>query len=72
VTLPRLLLARRETLLQELAETYIVSSGLHTRDKAVAELFDKYNLRSLPVLDDEGKIAGVIHAEQVITQLREE
>jgi len=72
VTLPRLLLAGRETLLQELAETYIVSSGLHMRDKAVAELFDKYNLRSLPVLDDEGKIAGVIHAEQVITQLREE
>jgi len=72
VTLPRLLLEGRETALQELAETYIVSSGLHTRDKAVAELFDKYNLRSLPVLDDEGKIAGVIHAEQVITQLRGE
>jgi magnesium transporter len=37
----------------------------------VAELFDKYNLRSLPVLGPHGSIAGVIHAEQVIAQLRE-
>ena len=39
-------------------------------DKEVAELFDKYNLRSLPVLDEHGRMAGVIHAEQVIAQLR--
>jgi magnesium transporter len=37
----------------------------------VAELFDKYNLRSLPVLDQEKRLAGVIHAEQVIALLRE-
>jgi Mg/Co/Ni transporter MgtE len=37
----------------------------------VAELFDKYNLRSLPVVDEQGHIAGAIHAEQVIGQLLE-
>ncbi len=37
----------------------------------VAELFDKYNLRSLPVVDSHGRVAGAIHAEQVIAQLRE-
>jgi Mg/Co/Ni transporter MgtE len=37
----------------------------------VAELFDKYNLRSLPVVDAQRQVAGVIHAEQVIAQLRE-
>jgi Mg/Co/Ni transporter MgtE len=36
----------------------------------VAELFDKYNLRALPVVDSEQKLAGVIYAEQVIAQLR--
>jgi magnesium transporter len=40
-------------------------------DKEVAELFDKYNLRSLPVVDEQGHIAGAIHAEQVIGQLLE-
>ena len=40
-------------------------------EREVAELFDKYNLRSLPVVNHHGSVAGVIHAEQVIAQLRE-
>ena len=71
VTLPRLLLAAASRPLAELSERRIVSCGLKASDKEVAELFDKYNLRSLPVVDHHGHIAGVIHAEQVIAQLRE-
>jgi magnesium transporter len=37
----------------------------------VAELFDKYNLRALPVLDDEGKLVGVVEADHVIAFLRD-
>jgi magnesium transporter len=48
------------------------SCSLHATDKEVAELFDKYNLRSLPVVDAHGCVAGAIHAEQVIALLREE
>jgi len=71
VALPRLLLAETATELTKLSESHMVSCGLHASDKEVAELFDKYNLRSLPVLAPHGHIAGVIHAEQVIAQLRE-
>lgn len=71
VTLPRLLLARSDTSLASLSEGHIVSCQLHDSQQHVAELFDKYNLRSLPVLDHAGKLVGVIHAEQVIAQLRE-
>jgi len=71
VALPRLLLAEPATKLTTLSEGHIVSCGLHASDKEVAELFDKYNLRSLPVVGPHGKISGVIHAEQVIAQLRE-
>ena len=71
VALPRLLLAETNTELAKLSEGHLVSCGLHASDKEVAELFDKYNLRSLPVLNPHGHIAGVIHAEQVIAQLRE-
>jgi magnesium transporter len=39
--------------------------------KKVAELFDKYNLRSLAVVDDHEQLAGIILAEHVIAQLRE-
>jgi magnesium transporter len=37
----------------------------------VTEMFDKYNLLTLPVVDDDGKLAGVITADDVITVLRQ-
>jgi magnesium transporter len=71
VMLPRLLLAHSDTRLWMLREGHTVYCGMHARDAQVAELFDKYNLRSLPVVDTTRHVAGVIHAEQVIAQLRE-
>ena len=34
-----------------LADDHIVSCDIHASAKKVAELFDKYNLRALPVLE---------------------
>ena len=71
VMLPKLLLAHSDTRLWMLREGHTVFCSLHARDAEVAELFDKYNLRSLPVVNTSRHVAGVIHAEQVIAQLRE-
>jgi sporulation protein YlmC with PRC-barrel domain/CBS domain-containing protein len=70
VPLLKALLAPPETTLASLAYSHIVSCDVHANWKKVAELFDKYNLRALPVVDEGKKIAGVIYAEQVIAQLR--
>ena len=70
VPLLKVLLAPGGSALASLADDHIVSCDIHTSWKKVAELFDKYNLRALPVVDAEKKIAGVIYAEQVIAQLR--
>ena len=37
----------------------------------VTEYFDKYNLLTLPVVDEEGKLAGVITADDIISVLRQ-
>jgi magnesium transporter len=37
----------------------------------VIELFDKYNLLVLPVLDEEGRLAGAITADDIISVLRQ-
>lgn len=66
----RLLLARSEEPLLA-PEGRHVTCSLDADENEVAQLFDKYNLRSLPVLDQFGRVAGVIHAEQVIAGLRE-
>jgi len=70
VPLVKVLLAPPEMGLTELADDHIVSCDIHANQRRVAELFDKYNLRALPVVDEEKKLAGVIYAEQVIAQLR--
>ena len=41
------------------------------RQDRVLELFDKYNLFTLPVVDGYGKLAGVITADDVISVLRQ-
>ena len=70
VPMVRLLLASEGTVLGTLSDGHIVSCDVYASAKKVAELFDKYNLRALPVVDAENRLAGVIYAEQVITQLR--
>jgi len=42
---------------------------LHQND--LAELFDKYNLHALPVVDNLGRMVGVVQADDVISFLRE-
>ena len=70
ISLARLMLAPPDEALATLQEGRVVSSGVGTNGRKVAELFDKYNLRSVPVLDDHERLAGVIHAEHVIAWLR--
>ncbi|MFN7980896.1 MAG: CBS domain-containing protein [Vicinamibacterales bacterium] len=41
-----------------------------TPEQQVAELFDKYNLITLPVTDAHGRLTGVVTADDVISMLR--
>jgi magnesium transporter len=71
IPLVQLLLAAAETPLADLPHGHLVTCDVDANGKKVAELFDKYNLRALPVLDHDKHLVGVIHAEQVIALLRE-
>jgi magnesium transporter len=70
VPLVQLLLADPGKPLADLPHGHLVTCHVDASGRKVAELFDKYNLRSLPVVDHEKHLAGVIHAEQVIALLR--
>src|SRR6185436_15237341 len=58
-----------EVRLSELSEPYIACAPDTPQDE-VAALFDKYNLLTLAVVDEHGRIAGIITADDVITMLR--
>ncbi|MGC2298903.1 MAG: CBS domain-containing protein [Acidobacteriaceae bacterium] len=70
VPLARLVLARPETRLEVLTEPRVISVRADQHENEVAELFDKYNLRALPVIDKGGKLVGVVEADHVIAFLR--
>ncbi|WP_419806973.1 magnesium transporter MgtE N-terminal domain-containing protein [Terriglobus sp.] len=72
VNLARILLASGDTPLTEVQEERIHCCRVDMTAKHIAEQFDKYNLRSLAVVDSESKLEGVIYAEHVIALLREE
>ena len=68
--LARLFVASGEGRLRELAVASPARVTVDDRQDRVTELFDKYNLLTLPVVDEEGKLAGVITADDVISVLR--
>ena len=71
VSLNRLLLAGPGTRLRDLAGDRLISIRPHAKEDRVTELFDKYNLLAMPVLDDDGTLVGVITADDVISVLRQ-
>lgn len=70
VPIVQVLLAQPESALADLPDAHLVTCEVNTGGRKVAELFDKYNLRALPVVDTDRKLVGVVHAEQVISLLR--
>lgn len=71
VPLARLFLADGATRLKELATGPLISTKPDERQNRVTELFDKYNLLALPVVEADGSLAGVITADDVISVLRQ-
>lgn len=71
VPLGRLFIADGDVLLKDLAVDSLIQAPVNEKRDRVTELFDKYNLLSLPVVDEEGVLAGVITADDVISVLRQ-
>jgi magnesium transporter len=71
VPLGRLFLAPGDAKLKDLASETLIQVNVDERQDRVTEFFDKYNLLTLPVVDEDGKLAGVITADEIISVLRQ-
>jgi magnesium transporter len=69
IPVAKLLLAEPTTPLGELSTPEPIHCSGRCSEKDVVELFDKYNLMSLPVVDEGGHLTGVITADDVISLL---
>jgi flagellar motility protein MotE (MotC chaperone)/sporulation protein YlmC with PRC-barrel domain len=71
VPLARLFIASGSTPLAELAAETLLQADVSEKQDRITEMFDKYNLLTLPVVDEEGKLAGAITADDIISVLRQ-
>ena len=69
VPLVKIAISSPSTALSSLTEPYIACAP-DTPQSEVAALFDKYNLITLAVADEHGRMAGIITADDVISMLR--
>jgi magnesium transporter len=69
VSLVKIATSSLATRLADISEPYVACAP-DTPESEVAALFDKYNLITLAVVDEHGRLAGIITADDVITMLR--
>ena len=70
VPLAKIALTPSSTPLLALAQEPLISCREDAKEKEFAELFDKYNLLILPVIDEKNRLIGVITPDDVINMLR--
>jgi Mg/Co/Ni transporter MgtE len=69
VTVARLLLASPAQVMKDLKTEPLLSLGPKADDEEVFELFDKYNLRTLTIIDEETRPIGTITVDDVVSRL---
>jgi len=70
VPLVKIAMAKPDTPLLALHQEPLIYSRANAKENEFAELFDKYNLLTLPVVDDHSRLVGVITPDDVINMLR--
>ena len=72
VTVKRMLLSTYETRIGDIMETNILSVTTHEDKENVAQLFSKYDLSALPVVDQENRLVGIITFDDAMDVIEEE
>ena len=58
--------------IKDLMETEIISVSTHTDQEEVAQLFTKYDLLALPVLDQDGLMVGIVTVDDAMDVMVDE
>lgn len=72
VTAKDLLLAEEGDLIGDIMETNIISVQTHTDKEDVAQMFSKYDLLAMPVVDDENRLVGIVTIDDAMDVMEEE
>ncbi|MFO7479140.1 MAG: magnesium transporter [Methyloceanibacter sp.] len=72
VALNRLLRSKRPVTIEQITERDVYPIQIDADQEEVARQFERYNLTSAPVVDKDGRLVGVITADDVVEVVQEE
>ena len=72
VTVKDLLLADDDTVIEDLMETNVVFASTTEDQESVSEKFSDYDLMALPVVDNEGRLVGIVTVDDVMDVMEQE
>lgn len=68
-SLSDLILARPNTLVSSFMHPKVVSAHVHTKQDTLAQLIAKYNLLTIPVVDHENHLLGMVTADDALDKI---
>lgn len=72
VTVKDLLMNPYETLIEDIMDTHVIKARTTDDREDVADLFNKYGLTSLPVVDGENRLVGIVTVDDAVDVMEEE
>ncbi len=72
VTAKDLLLSDESDLIRDIMEPNVISASTFEDKEVVADMFQKYDLLALPVVDSEERLVGIVTVDDAIDVLQEE
>jgi magnesium transporter len=72
VSLRDLIVSQPEVLVSEIAERELFSVGVDDDQELVADMMSKYDLLALPVVDESGRILGIVTVDDALDVMEEE
>jgi len=72
VTAKDLLLSEEDTEIIEIMQTNLIFAHTHTDKEEVSQMFSKYDLLALPVVDDEERLVGIVTVDDALDGMEEE
>lgn len=72
VTVKDLLLNSDDDIIEEIMDTNLIYAKTHDDQEEVSELFSRYDLLAVPVVDSEGRLVGIVTVDDVIDVIEQE
>lgn len=72
VSLRKLVTSEDNEIIEDLMNDRFLSVNTHDDQEIVANIFKKYDLMSLPVLDNEGRLTGIITIDDIVDVIEQE